>query len=143
MEKEFIPLELTLKLIELGFNGYYKLGEWVRFTTEGVNNSYYFRVCPTNLLGEFEVKCLTITWSQAFDWLDKHFGLFVSFDKIDNTRKFYYDFSIIDSIRREYNDEDLIDSASRKLNWSEFKTYQEARQASLEKLIEIVENGRS
>lgn len=122
MEKEFIPIELTLKLVELGFNGYYKLGEWIRFSCEGVNNAHYFKVCPTNLFGDFQVKQLAITWSQSFDFFREKYDLYFWVYKWKNIYSF--------SDGRGHETFHTID----------FKTYEEARLACLNKLIEIVQN---
>ncbi len=133
MKEQFVPYELALKLRALGFDE-----ECINFwyPSGTMNNSvpiYGFQNWyKTN--GYLNAPL----WQQAFDWLDKEFGLFVSFGKIDNTRNFYYDFMIIDSKNRDYNDEDLIDSASRILDKGKYNTYEEARLECLKKLIEII-----
>ena len=123
MKKEFVPYELALKLKELGFN-------------EKCFSYYNTNLGKRLFINSGDIKAPL--WQQAFDWLDKEFGLFVSFDKIDNTRNFYYDFMIIDSKNRDYNDEDLIDSASRILDKGKYNTYEEARLGCLKKLIELI-----
>ena len=123
MKKEFVPYELALKLKELGFN-------------EKCFSYYNTNLGKRLFINSGDIKAPL--WQQAFDWLDKEFGLFVSFGKIDNTRNFYYDFMIIDSKNRDYNDEDLIDSASRILDKGKYNTYEEARLECLKKLIEII-----
>ena len=138
MNDQFIPYELALQLKGLGYNEISLFCYDIAY--EGNPSLSH---CPhlllNNQLEGFENEPISAPlWQQAFDWLDKEFGLFVSFGKIDNTRNFYYDFMIIDSKNRDYNDEDLIDSASRILDKGKYNTYEEARLECLKKLIEII-----
>ena len=132
MKEQFLTYELNKKLLELGCRV---------DTIATIDQTEYLHIKGTKNHPRGSMMYDTIPallWQQVFDWLDKEFGLFVSFDKIDNTRNFYYDFMIIDSKNRDYNDEDLIDSASRILDKGKYNTYEEARLECLKKLIEII-----
>lgn len=138
MEKEFIQYELAVKLKELGYpqNEYSNCFGRYRLRFDNILNSYYLDFGAYNPNKGNDV--IAPLWQQAFDWFDRQCGLFVSFDKVDNTRKVYYYFTIIDSIHREYDDESMVDSAKSTVDWSEYETYEQARHACLEKLIELI-----
>ena len=71
--KDFVPYQPSLELKELGFNehcfGYYKINQYELHKEFHCYNSDYI-----------EQLCMYIsapTFSQAFDWFEKHFGLYV------------------------------------------------------------------
>lgn len=140
MEKEFVPYDLAVKLKDLGFNEeclamYFRTSQNLKFGKIGHKPEFW----GTN---DKSTGVMSPLWQQAFDWFEKEYKLFASFDKVDNTRAYYFDFSIVKSNEREYCDELFIDSAKRDLDYGKYNTYEEARLKCLEKLIEIVENGK-
>ena len=115
MNKEFIPYEQSLALKELGFDepclAYYDAEKVFKFpgTT----------MCNRNFLD-----LLTVTaplYQQAFRWMREKHGVYSSIFFEDDT-KYYYQFNDIDCIVT--------------LNTGH-KTYEEAEQACLDKLIVI------
>ena len=115
MNKEFIPYEQSLALKELGFDepclAYYDAEKVFKFpgTT----------MCNRNFLD-----LLTVTaplYQQAFRWMREKHGIYSSIFFEDDT-KYYYQFNDIDGIVT--------------LNTGH-KTYEEAEQACLDKLIVI------
>ena len=115
MNKEFIPYEQSLALKELGFDepclAYYDAEKVFKFpgTT----------MCNRNFLD-----LLTVTaplYQQAFRWMREKHGVYSSIFFEDDT-KYYYQFNDIDGIVT--------------LNTGH-KTYEEAEQACLDKLIVI------
>lgn len=132
MEKEFIPYKLALKLKELGFNekcfanwidkdkrdgGGISLEMWDDEITEYI---------PIN-------EILAPIWQQAFNWFREKYGLESSspMKKNKDLEDFYGGFII-------KSNKNFGESYG-----SNFKTYEEANIARLEKLIKIVENGRT
>jgi len=120
MEKEFLPYELAVKLKELGFDepcfGWYAKRDSVRIANGvfvGNHGSY-----------SYELGCYAPIWQQAFDWFrDKH-SLVHSVNPLT-----------LDSWC--YSFEDKYNHKIHNLE-NNFKTYEEARQACLEKLIELI-----
>lgn len=136
MKREFLPFELAVKLKDLGFDEPC-LGNYIQY------HSYSFEcersgttVCMyedkpvklyigryTNDFGRPESKiCSAPLWQQSFDWFREKYKL-LSFIDIDVSYRIYSD-----DKRRDVD----IDS-------NRFETYQEARKACLEKLIELVD----
>lgn len=125
MEKLFIPYELALKLKELGFNEeclarYCVVTEWEKPTGEvrlQISND-----CPNNHKTLFKAPL----WSQVFDWFREkhnyHYEIFLTSDSPYD--KFHYR---VMEIGKYFT-----------LSYDNFEgTYEEARQACLEKLIEL------
>jgi hypothetical protein len=118
MEKEFVPYELALKMKQLGFNepcmrGWDKDGKiWYHPDSDIILDN------PT--------------YSQAFRWFrEKYFIHGEPKYKGGLTKETaWYDYIIISNI--DWNDS--------KIKNKQYKTYEEAELACLEKLIEIVEN---
>jgi hypothetical protein len=130
MEKEFVPYELAVKLKSLGFNepcfGYYK-------DMKGEKVLLYDTM-------DFDGECNAPLYQQAFRWFrDKHnLRGFIGFRP--NLKQFdchIYDMSLSgeDYVKQrtmeEFNKDPLVG------------TYEEAELASLQKMIEIVENNLS
>ena len=140
MEKEFVPYELALKLKELGFK------EECMGLYEEVDNNikllYADPVVTLYLLNTAKHEgriyhCKSPLWQQAFDWfreekdLLNHLTTHLNTWGEDGALETYYGYRI------------MIDKDGWKCDvWeklSKYETYEEARQACLEKLIEIVE----
>lgn len=127
IKEQFIPYELALKLKELGFDeecfGFYS------------NNKIYYE---DNITSN---KILTITnkirketliaaplWQQAFDFIREFCNWSFCIKRSHKQKDYEYFFEIFNPLLQ-------TEVKSKKFN-----TYQEARLACLEKLIEIVEN---
>jgi hypothetical protein len=124
MEKEFVPYVLAVKLKELGFDepcfGFYsKIYGLMMVKTSGSSSLY-------KDAGE----CLSPTYSQAFRWFREKYHIIgeVKFKGGKTTKTAWYDYVIYSEI--DWNDENPS---------KQWKTYEEAELACLEKLIEIVE----
>lgn len=116
MNKEFVPYELAVKLKELGFDEQC-LGLYEEVENE-IKLLHADSIVITYLLNTANHEkrfyhCKSPLWQQAFDWL------------WNKTNKYIIPIP---------NDDKEWLCLGRK-----FKTYQEARQACLEKLIELVE----
>lgn len=119
MKEQFVPYELALKLKELGFDD---------LCLARFNGGGFYMLPAYDPLRNSEIKepwfCTSPLWQQAFDWF----------------RKKGYDSNIAKTVAL------LISCAGHKPYYysvcesgKEFDTYEEARQACLEKLIELVE----
>jgi len=125
MKKEFIPYEQALELKELGYDepcfGYYNY-----------NGTHFFDYKPKT-----DDKNLTKAplYQQAFRWFrEKHdkYGV-VSIDLSNNLKDKIFVYMVEDKLGY------IIDLESRS---EEYNTYEEAEQACLDKLIEIIKNGK-
>lgn len=130
MEKEFVPYELALKLKELGFDerclaGYYNDGKSLWFFRFHKNSERE----PT-VAERFATAPL---WQQAFDWFRENHRLHVEIRSYTATR-FTYVIQKLENIVH-YIEYGGINNT--------FETYEEAREACLEKLIELVENEKN
>jgi hypothetical protein len=130
MEKEFIPYEQALALKELGFDEpclgvYYESKTFYIYTkSKGVKNSD-----KTSQSWVFTAP----TFSQAFRWFRETYNLHscvapVYEDEINKVILYWFWIQGFDS----FEDEDI-----------NYKTPEEAELACLNKLIEIVKNGKS
>jgi hypothetical protein len=124
MEKEFVPYELSVKLKEFGFNepcwGYYHVNE-------GYSIGYAF--CYSDAESQPEIGCLAPTFSQAFRWFREKYEIDV----------FYWRNSLTDKYRIiEIKIRNKEISLEEKFENKEYKTYEEAELACLDKLIELV-----
>jgi hypothetical protein len=121
MTKEFVPFDRSLKLKELGFNescfGYYLAGNLL-ITNGDVYNSTAISVIKAP------------TFSQCFRWFREKYDLFGCID-LHVSNPIHW-FIRIDKI--EINDY-LFHSEDEHIY---FTTYEEAEQACLDKLIDIV-----
>ena len=120
MEKEFVPYDLAVKLKELGFDEpcmgvYYGDVEDIQFTLNVRETQYYAQK-------GYKDGVLAPTFSQAFRWFREKYGL-CNFIKFSG-----------DGFCSGW--EDL---GNNEHGFENFKTYEEAELACLEKLIEIIE----
>ena len=132
MGKEFVPYELTLKLKDIGFNsgneycfGFYT--EEYKKLVKGYNRLPID--LPTN---SFEAPL----WQQAFYWFlfEKEWYSSISPNHSENCWQIY--------IQKSYKDFGGWGTTIQ----NQYKTYEEARLACLEKLIELIkekENGKN
>lgn len=125
MEKEFIPYNLAVKLKELEFDepciAYYVDGE-DRFVYDiyTVNNFSGRNI----LIGK---AIATPLWQQIFDWFRDQYGLHTEIRSYTAERFTFVIQELKNTVK--YIEYGGINNA--------FKTYQEARKACLEKLIEL------
>jgi hypothetical protein len=127
MNKEFVPFELALKLKQLGFNE----PCISHYTAYGKFSNDYS--APRKYNSEFELGSYISApiFSQAFRWFrDKYFihGE-PKYDGGLTKETAWYDYTIISN----------IDWDNSKIKDNQYKTYEEAELACLEKLIEILE----
>jgi hypothetical protein len=128
MEKEFVPYELAVKLKELGFNESQLGFSYMKFQCEGTPNAYIERVVPNYLYNAHGLLCTAPLWQQAFDWFRESHKLVGSIslsrykDKY-SSETYGYHISNYNYVAITYN---------------HYETYQEARKACLEKLIELI-----
>ena len=130
MEKEFVPYVLSKQIKQLGFNeecfGYYD--NWLNYGKE--KTTFRLGLCK----GDVKVIPAPL-WSQAFDWFRQEKGYdnwivpLHIFNRKLNYKKWCY---LIE--KSEYDEYFSIEDESERT------TYEEAKLACLEKLIEIVEN---
>ena len=127
MEKEFVPYELALKLKELGFKE--------RCLTYYENGIAMINSVLTVDGWDYNTSFLTYasrpTFSQAFRWFREKYGLFVSPNVISYEDGPYLWFFEINSTVLPFGT-DLGET-------DDYKTYEEAELACLDKLIEIIE----
>lgn len=124
MEEQFVPYELALKLKELGFEAQY-LGWYYDSSSivkEPLNDSLiqYSSIYHNGMI-------IAPLWQQCWDWFREKHDLHSSiiFRKDENMNFDFYKYHLQNSFH------------------GNFKTYQEARRACLEKLIEIVQSNKS
>ena len=131
MKKEFIPFDLSLRLKELGFDepcfGFYKLGNiniYYGTILQGQNHKFRNNT-QLNFYGDLKEKISAPTYSQAFRWFREKYS-YQSFISPSNELTYLaYDFT--------------LKGFDGYFKSKQFKTYEEAELACLEKLIEIVE----
>lgn len=113
MEKLFIPYELALKLKELGFNEkcIATFDEDGNFELQDFEQNY--DTFPSHIIA-------APLYQQAFDWFREKHNLHCVIDEYENPKSWGY----------LINNDDLDEAFS-------FSSYEEARQACLEKLIEL------
>ena len=132
MEKEFVPYELAVKLKELGFDepclGFYNhQGQLILMAQEDESSIETYK----NSYVEMGMQYAAPLYQQAFRWFrEKYFIHGEPKYKGGLTKETaWYDYIIISNI-------DWDDS---KIKNKQYKTYEEAELACLEKLIEIAE----
>ncbi len=142
MKKEFVPYELAVKLKSLGFNKpcfakYTIIPEdeidWFMIPEQGITNKTSFGSSKNYNSKSFEEEgtISAPTFSQAFRWFREKYHIHGEpFYKGGlNKQTSWYDYKIYSTI-------DWINT-NPKQQW---KTYEEAEIACLERLIEIVES---
>jgi hypothetical protein len=113
MEKEFIPYQLSLRMISLGFDE-------KCFRLDGLGKVSY---------AEFGFGATPIpTWHQAFRWFREKYNLHSFIDC--KWKNLGWEFQVVDLSKME-----TISS----IDGYNYKTYEDAETACLTKLIEIVE----
>ena len=131
MNKEFVPHDVALAMKELGFDekcfGFYSL-------------IHDLMICNTSGINEEVGECLAPTYSQAFRWFRKKYGLDGESTRYNlNNReskilgadvKHIY-LTMINGVARDWEDIELKDATY-------YATYEEAELACLKKLIEII-----
>jgi hypothetical protein len=121
LQKEFVPYELALRMKQLGFDepclGFYN--------KEDRPNLGY---CTNSFQDDttLEIKCTAPLYQQAFRWFREKYQLQSEIFWITDMNCFWYKTG-----KFKYS--------SRDLSKNDYKTYEEAELACLEKLIEIVE----
>lgn len=122
MEKEFVPFDLTLKLIELGFN-FKSLGGYVD------GELFLWQDNDTTSFIHCEIEAPL--WQQAFDFfreLGFEFSINYHEDYLKDSKKHVYEVNL------EQRGTSIYHNITPLCG---FETYEEARQACLEKLIEL------
>ena len=119
MNREFVTYEQALALKELGFNE-------SCFGKYDIYGSFDHKLFYYNHDSETSLNCSAPTFSQAFRWLREKYGLFSEIQPylIIGTQWRY-------TITNRNNSSGLPHEEG-------FETYEEAEQACLEKLIEII-----
>lgn len=135
MKNQFVPYEFAVKLKELRFDEK-TMGWWVG---NGPKEGWYVHPANEHLMsiGSEVVRIKAPLWQQAFDWFREKYDLlnFVS----SHLNDWGEDNSLIEcyGYKIMYNKDCWKCKVWDKL--SDFETYEEARLALLDKLIEIVE----
>ena len=135
MTKEFVTYEQALALKELGFDepcfGYYTHNEKLcRYGS--TNDSVDFQMCTHSEI--YNTYSLSPTFSQAFRWFREKYKLYpeIGLHDREDEETWRFTISILGYYELAYNQ-----------NVGEepyHKTYEEAEQACLDKLIKIVKN---
>lgn len=139
MQEQFVPYGLAVRLKEINFHE----NCMAYFFKGGKINNYFNKYYNNNKLAviqPFAFHCTAPLWQQAFDWFRKNYNLEVilSPDSINLPEKYLREYKIIST------DESIVlEKVCDQKYWIRkgcFKSYEESRQACLEKLIKIVEN---
>lgn len=135
MEKEFVPFELAVKLKELGFDEPC-LAHYIKNNQYRINKGkillHVGRLDYDDIYKEYVLENVPL-YQQVFDWLREKHNLYVNiFNDPINSMNFRFYYSITESGYLNY-----YESCDDEIY---FETVIEARQAALNKLIEIVEN---
>jgi hypothetical protein len=126
MEKEFAPYEMALRLKALGFDEpcfakYQKLSESANYQLQLLQKE---RNC-----NRLDTAISAPTFSQAFRWFRKNYGLWFRPDYYDELKEYNFQ----GNIHKLGNFSSLADIGN-------YNTCEEAELACLEKIIEIVES---
>ena len=138
MTKEFVPYTLALKLKKLGFDepclAYYdEQGKhYPMGTVVGPNTIHFGTFLPSIQKGASALLTGSPLYQQAFRWFREKYGLFVSPNVISYEDGPYLWFFEINSTVLPFGT-DLGET-------DDYKTYEEAELACLDKLIELVES---
>ena len=134
MKEQFVTYEIALKLKELGF------GEECLARYE----EYELVISQSNLIGKRKFIQAPL-WQQVIDWFRNEKNLEINITQWgvkvyikDILQPPYYIFDI--ETAKQYNDDWIYQSVNDDL---EYKTYEEAREASILKAIEICQNKKS
>mgnify|MGYP006321721599 FL=1 len=121
MEKEFVPYELAVKMKELGFDK-----DCFKVKVLGKEQYDYTQSDYADFPEQREKEVLIPLWQQAFDWFRETKNLFsiVNWYRVNGNPNREFLFYI-----------DVFEVGSETKN--KFETYELARTACLEKLIEI------
>lgn len=128
LNSQFVPYDLAIKLGDLGFTGDC-LGHYFIWSS-GDTDILLSGEEPPRQLGTPRYLCSAPLWSQAFDWLLENHQLY---GLIIPTVTMYWTFktTTINEGMVEVPPYDHVDG-------TDYSSIQEARQACLEKLIELV-----
>lgn len=118
MEKEFIPYELALKLKELGFNE--ECGAYYSPMDNKLSNIGIVSISSRVLKAPL--------WQQVFSWFRNEYGIDSTILPTSSTKYLYRLYEQQSKSKTQIYGEYMS---------KEYKTYEKARQACLEKLIEI------
>lgn len=117
MKNQFVPYELAVKLKELGFNDTVRLAFYIKEGDIPFSKTLHRYNQIHHFIPEY---CIAAPlWQQAFDWFREE-GVISWIDRNDNTFRYNIEFS-----------------NGSILGLQGFVTYEEARLACLEKLIEL------
>lgn len=138
IKNQFIPYELALKLKELGFDEEC-FGVYVNGNFEPRYRSKNSKFNPNGKLDKRDLEfCTALLWGQAFDWFREEKGLLNHLTTHLNT------WGEDSSLETSFGYRIMIDKDGWKCDvWeqlSRYETYEEARQACLEKLITLCKN---
>ena len=133
MDEQFIPFKQALELKELGFNepcmAYYNSIEPLFFEDMYRNNT---NKDSRNII--YDNDCTAPLWQQTFDWFRIKHKLLSYIDTLEYDKWcFHYGNNLPSK-------QSLKVVEPGKFDVEDYDTYEEARQACLEKLIEIVLN---
>jgi hypothetical protein len=124
MEKEFVPYELALALKELGFDE----PCWAWWHIEDCDTRFCYSEQRSPIINSRETEIVGLpTFSQAFRWFREKYGLSGLIEI--GTQEFSYQVF-------NYVGNSQLGTEPLKYNG----TYEEAEQACLDKLIEIIKN---
>jgi len=143
-DEDFVPFNESLEIKELGFFdavfAYYRKAkhntDWLLFPSGDPDIQIRYQKGMQNYYSGLELISAP-TYSQAFRWFRKKYGLKHDIDDDNIGSKFYYKIKSFTDKFDNYNDILLL--IRKEKDWSkiEFKTYEEAELACLKKLIEI------
>jgi len=119
MEKEFVPVELALKLKSLGFDDVFCFAVY-----NPIHNGYALQSGKYN--SQYEITILAPLWQQAFDWFREKYNCFsiIDFYRVNGNPDKEYLYSI-----------DVFETG--RATADKYNSFNEARLACLEKLIEL------
>lgn len=130
MKNQFIPYSLALKLKELGFDEE-TMGFWVG---NGPKEGRY--VHPGNehlmIIGKEIVRVPAVLWQQAFDFLLTRYSLYAV---IIPTVESFWTFKTITCTEGQ-----IEVPPYEHVHAEDYLTYEHAREACLEKMIELIQN---
>jgi hypothetical protein len=153
MNKEFIPYEQALELKELGFDIRPNFGGNTSLYSKNGYHTFYtnYGVMGSGLSDGY---IYAPTFSQSFRWFREKYKLIheISWSKYKGGLNFDYDiFSLVLPTDDELGDENDMTSdksmetydslVNKDFRWHECDTYEEAENACINKLIEIVKDG--
>lgn len=133
MKEQFIPYNLALKLKELGFDdncfGYYTIDEVLNFDSIKLFKEGNL----TTLTSQSDWTILTPLWQQAFNWFRDKYELHSHIYVKSKTQWTYMITNFTDYVGPENQIAQTLES------------YEEAREACLRKIIELLEeqNGKT